>query len=163
MNRNHVIAMSVTPSNAETKTISPKPLARRDFLTLTWKSLLGLTGLLGLGGIFQFLSYQPYPSPPTAFDLGLPEDYPLGTRARIPDAQAVLQHGADGLMAYSLVCTHLGCTVDLVKEGFSCPCHGSQFGLNGAVEHGPATTALHALKLEVNDQGHLILHTDEPA
>jgi len=153
--------MNVTPSNAELNQRQPKSLARRDFLALAWKGLIGLTGLLGLGGIFQYLSYQPYPSPPTAFDLGVPEDYPLGTRARIPDAQAVLQHGADGLKAYSLICTHLGCTVDLVKEGFSCPCHGSKFDLNGSVEHGPATSPLHGLLLEVNDQGHLILHTDQ--
>jgi cytochrome b6-f complex iron-sulfur subunit len=163
MNRNRELAMNVTPSNVEPDQNRPKPLPRRDFLTVAWKSLLGLTGLLGLGGIFQFLSYQPYPSPPTAFDLGVAEDFPLGTRARIPDAQAVLQHGADGLKAYSLVCTHLGCMVDLVKEGFSCPCHGSQFDLNGTVEHGPATTPLQELRLEVNDQGRLILHTDEPA
>jgi cytochrome b6-f complex iron-sulfur subunit len=155
--------MSVTPSNAETNNRHPKPLTRRDFLSLAWKSLLSLSGLLGLGGIFQYLSFQPYPSPPTVFDLGLPEDYPLGIRASITDAQAVLQHDADGLKAYSLICTHLGCTVDLVEDGFSCPCHGSQFKLNGAVAHGPATTPLHPLRLEVNDQGHLILHTDEPA
>jgi cytochrome b6-f complex iron-sulfur subunit len=154
--------MSVTPLNVETSNRPAKPLPRRDFLSLAWKSLLSLTGLLGLGGIIQYFSYQSYPSPPTAFDLGKPEDYPLGTRARIPDAQAVLQHGADGLKAYSLVCTHLGCTVDLVKEGFSCPCHGSQFDLTGEVDQGPAVLPLMELSLEVNDQGRLILHTDEP-
>lgn len=155
--------MSAMPSNAEPDKHTTQLLPRRDFLTLAWKSLLSLTGLLGLGGIVQYFSYQPYPSPPTAFDLGLPEDYPLGTRARIPDAQAVLQHGADGLQAYSLVCTHLGCTVDLAKEGFSCPCHGSIFDLTGSVQHGPATLPLRQLRLEVNDQGRLILHTDESA
>ena len=154
--------MSAMPSNADSNNRSSQPVPRRDFLTLAWKSLLSLTGLMGLSGIIQYFSYQPYPSPPTAFDLGKPEDYPLGTRARIPDAQAVLQHGAGGLKAYSLICTHLGCTVDLAKEGFICPCHGSQFNLSGIVEQGPANLPLRELSLEVNDQGHLILHMDEP-
>jgi cytochrome b6-f complex iron-sulfur subunit len=155
--------MNATPSNAEPDKHTTQLLPRRDFLTLAWKSLLSLTGLLGLGGIVQYFSYQPYPSPPTAFDLGLPGDFPLGTRARIPDAQAVLQHGLDGLKAYSLICTHLGCTVDLAEEGFTCPCHGSQFALTGSVEQGPAALPLTELRLEVNDQGRLILHTDESA
>jgi cytochrome b6-f complex iron-sulfur subunit len=44
--------------------------------------------------------------------------------------------------ALSTVCTHLGCIVKQEGAGFACPCHGSQFKLDGAVTKGPAPKAL---------------------
>lgn len=40
----------------------------------------------------------------------------------------------------SKVCTHMGCilSLDPVNQKLNCPCHGSQFGLNGKVLSGPA-------------------------
>lgn len=45
---------------------------------------------------------------------------------------------------FSTTCTHLGCSVAInpAAKRFDCPCHGSQFHLNGTVEHGPATAPL---------------------
>lgn len=41
------------------------------------------------------------------------------------------------------VCTHGACDVEPIhNEGFSCPCHGSRFGIDGAVITGPAERAL---------------------
>ena len=40
--------------------------------------------------------------------------------------------------ALSLECTHLGCLVNAVDQGFYCPCHGSEFGPQGEVWSGPA-------------------------
>jgi len=41
-------------------------------------------------------------------------------------------------------CSHLGCSVDINKDAkrFDCPCHGSQFHLDGTVLHGPAAYPL---------------------
>lgn len=52
--------------------------------------------------------------------------------------------GEDGaLTATWRVCTHGACDVEPVRgEGFVCPCHGSRFGVDGAVLTGPATRAL---------------------
>jgi nitrite reductase/ring-hydroxylating ferredoxin subunit len=40
----------------------------------------------------------------------------------------------------SKVCTHMGCilSLDSANQKLNCPCHGSQFGLNGKVLSGPA-------------------------
>ena len=45
---------------------------------------------------------------------------------------------------FATTCPHLGCSVALNKDAkrFDCPCHGSQFALNGDVIHGPATAPL---------------------
>jgi glycine/D-amino acid oxidase-like deaminating enzyme/nitrite reductase/ring-hydroxylating ferredoxin subunit len=46
--------------------------------------------------------------------------------------------------AVSPTCTHMGCLVSFNKaeKAWECPCHGSRFGLDGAVLQGPATRPL---------------------
>lgn len=48
------------------------------------------------------------------------------------------------LRAFAITCPHLGCSYnfDDGKQHFLCPCHGSEFGLDGRVLHGPATAPL---------------------
>jgi len=67
----------------------------------------------------------------------------------------------DGYVAYSKVCTHLGCPVGLYErelELLVCPCHQSMFNVrDGAVpQFGPAPRPLPQLPLGYNDQGYLI-------
>lgn len=54
------------------------------------------------------------------------------------------------IKVFATNCSHLGCSVNLSsnKDRFECPCHGSQFGLNGSVLHGPATAPLAIFKWE---------------
>ena len=48
--------------------------------------------------------------------------------------------------AFSLKCTHLGCTVgwNEAARSFDCPCHGSRFEIDGTVKKGPAKRPLTA-------------------
>jgi cytochrome b6-f complex iron-sulfur subunit len=134
-------------------------LSRRDFLKFARDSLLALSGLLGLGGLIQFLDYQTEPPAPTDFDLGPASNYPAETRKIIAEVPALLIHNASGFNALSLVCTHLGCTVEEKAEGFSCPCHGSHFDPQGEVTRGPALKPLRSLRVETTEDGHLHLYT----
>ena len=61
----------------------------------------------------------------------------LGSRAVYRDDQGALH-------AVSATCTHLGCLVqfDDVQREWACPCHGSRFGIDGSVLHGPANRPL---------------------
>ncbi len=70
-------------------------------------------------------------------------------------------NAADGIVAYSAVCTHTGCEIsDWASETkrFKCPCHDSEFdpGDNGRVRGGPAPRRLAALPLAISD-GSLII------
>jgi len=65
-------------------------------------------------------------------------------------------HSADGIVAYSAVCTHNGCPITSIHENkrmIVCNCHGSTFdvGNDGAVAHGPATRKLAMLPVAITD------------
>jgi ubiquinol-cytochrome c reductase iron-sulfur subunit len=71
----------------------------------------------------------------------------------------------DGIIAYSKLCTHVGCPVGLYQAGegkLLCPCHQSTFDvLQGAKPiFGPATRPLPQLPLGVDDDGYLIATAD---
>ncbi len=67
----------------------------------------------------------------------------------------------DGYVAYSKVCTHLGCPVGLYEQELEvlvCPCHQSMFNVRNGAEpqFGPAPRPLPQLALGYNDQGYLV-------
>jgi len=140
--------------------MSKTSLSRRDFLKLTSAAILTAVGVLGLDGLFRFMKTQTEPLPPTEFDLGPASNYPSGSRTVIPDIPAVLIHAQSGFMAISMVCTHLGCTVESKPEGFACPCHGSRFDLQGNITRGPAQKPLNSLRTGITSDGKLHIYTN---
>lgn len=73
--------------------------------------------------------------------------------------------GVDGVLAFSKICTHVGCPVALYEQQthhMLCPCHQSTFDVtDGAkVIFGPAHRPLPQLKIEVDDEGYLVAPGD---
>ena len=71
----------------------------------------------------------------------------------------------DGIVAYSKICTHVGCPVALYEQHthhLLCPCHQSTFDLNRECEvvFGPASRPLPQLPITVDDEGYLIAQSD---
>ena len=71
----------------------------------------------------------------------------------------------DGIVAYSKICTHVGCPVALYEQQthhLLCPCHQSTFDVaDGAkVVFGPAKRPLPQLPITVDDEGYLIAQSD---
>jgi len=71
-----------------------------------------------------------------------------------------LEWSHEGIVAYSKICTHVGCPISLYEQQTHhvlCPCHQSTFDLSdGArVIFGPAGHALPQLRIGVNDEGFL--------
>lgn len=67
---------------------------------------------------------------------------------------------AQGYVAYSAVCTHLGCLVaGRAEENLYCPCHASKYDpLNGAkVVGGPAPRALPQLPIGVSENNEVLI------
>ncbi len=136
-----------------------KNLSRRDFLKLSTNTLLAMAGLLGLGNIIRFLSYQYDPTPPSEFEIGPATDYPQTSHKVLAHIPVIVIHDQKGLRAMSLTCTHLGCTVEQRNFGFECPCHSSRYDINGKVLKGPATTDLKKLRVVESEDGQLHLFT----
>lgn len=78
-------------------------------------------------------------------------DIPAEGAVVYADQRAALVRRGSELYALSLVCTHLGCTVNINADGIICPCHGSRFDLKGQVLSGPAPRALERLNLRYPD------------
>ncbi len=110
--------------------------------------------------MYKFMGFQSEDSPTTTFDLGPTSAFPIGSTTVAADIPALIRHSTDGFSALSLVCTHLGCTVEQAPNGFKCPCHGSQYDAQGQVTRGPAAKSLRLLRTEVTVAGHLVVHTD---
>lgn len=71
----------------------------------------------------------------------------------------------DGIVAYSKICTHVGCPVGLYEQQthhLLCPCHQSQFDVadSAKVIFGPAKRALPQLPIAVDADGYLIAQSD---
>ena len=71
----------------------------------------------------------------------------------------------DGIVAYSKICTHVGCPVALYEQHthhLLCPCHQSTFDLadHCKVVFGPAARPLPQLPIAVDDEGYLVAQSD---
>ncbi|UDY22545.1 ubiquinol-cytochrome c reductase iron-sulfur subunit [Nocardioides sp. Kera G14] len=82
-------------------------------------------------------------------------------------SNATRNWSVDGIVAYSKICTHVGCPISLnerTTHHLLCPCHQSTFDLadSGKVVFGPAGRHLPQLPLGVDDEGYLIALSDFP-
>jgi ubiquinol-cytochrome c reductase iron-sulfur subunit len=73
--------------------------------------------------------------------------------------------GYNGIVAYSKICTHVGCPVALYEQQthhLLCPCHQSTFDLTNEckVIFGPASRPLPQLPIAVDDEGYLVATSD---
>ena len=55
-------------------------------------------------------------------------------------------------MATFLKCTHRGCELNVGGGVYSCPCHGSEFTIEGEVLEGPATKKLQTFKTSFDNE-----------
>ena len=70
-----------------------------------------------------------------------------------------------GIVAYSKICTHVGCPVALYEQQthhLLCPCHQSQFDITREAEviFGPAKRPLPQLPITVDAEGYLVARSD---
>ena len=89
-------------------------------------------------------------------------DIPLGTGKVVAmgSKPTIIVNTAQGVLAYSAICTHLGCIVmfDGSNNTIVCPCHDGRFSpASGAVISGPPPAALQPVTVSVEgDQIYLV-------
>lgn len=62
----------------------------------------------------------------------------VGGAIFLDDEDMLVRTSQTQFVALSLICKHKGCTVELTGNKFVCPCHGSEYDINGKVIEGPA-------------------------
>ncbi|MFM6971158.1 MAG: Rieske 2Fe-2S domain-containing protein [Rhodoluna sp.] len=85
--------------------------------------------------------------------------------ASIKESEEKKSWSYDGIVAYSKICTHVGCPVALYEQQthhLLCPCHQSTFDVTDAckVIFGPASRPLPQLPIAVDAEGYLIAQSD---
>jgi Rieske Fe-S protein len=75
-----------------------------------------------------------------------------------PGVGRVLLKNVDGkeIVALALTCTHRGCEVQPLPDGFECPCHGSEYDGLGNVIEGPARLPLTRFKVEETAEAFIV-------
>jgi nitrite reductase/ring-hydroxylating ferredoxin subunit len=142
--------MSTTPTQ------TPRPSAfttRRQFIQLGLATL----GAAWLGTLLQSRLFPSISTTQEAQPVSFPlADLPVGgTKAITYGGVSVLVlRTAESLRAFSLTCTHLGCTVQWQtdKKEFYCPCHDGRFDEFGDVLAGPPPIPLEQIPVRVEGE-----------
>ncbi|MEM7244382.1 MAG: Rieske (2Fe-2S) protein [Acidobacteriota bacterium] len=155
-------------------------MERRRFLTALTVGASGLLGVLVsiplVGHLFAPLTRKASGAD-APIDLGPVSDFPVGQPVRvafpvrIEDGWAVtegersawvVRNGSDQVHVFTTTCPHLGCSVEWApkRDEFSCPCHDSGFGKDGAKLHGPSRRGLDALPVEVKADRLVVRHVE---
>ncbi|OYO23128.1 hypothetical protein CGZ93_06620 [Enemella dayhoffiae] len=92
------------------------------------------------------------PSSPVAGALAKTADVPVGGGKILTAERMVLtQPSAGQFVGLSGICPHQGCMVSSLRgASIVCGCHGSQFGLDGAVQRGPSNKPLEKVNVKVD-------------
>jgi len=127
-------------------------MERRGFLRLG--SVFGITG--GFIGLARLLPKASAANKTTSGKKIVKlEVLPIGGQREFKSSNgqpAMVFRTKAGVFAYSLVCTHQGCTVSYSGKKLACSCHGAEFDpFNGAkVTAGPAPKPLRAIKVKIS-------------
>ena len=145
------------------------PINRREFLNLAWLASLGFITVQFAGGTF-FFAMPRFKEGEFGgiLTIGKVGDLPQAGSGptNYPKVKLWLSNTDEGVLAIYKVCTHLGCLYNwnTQESKFMCPCHGSQFQLNGEYIQGPAPRSLDRFKVIIEDEnGNVLNETVEGA
>ena len=69
------------------------------------------------------------------------------------DNYLIIKHN-EKTTVFSAHCTHLGCMINKTEKGkLVCPCHGSEYDLDGNVVKGPAWKSLENIPSKITSDG----------
>lgn len=135
---------------------TPKPSAfaiRRQFIQLGLATL----GAAWLGTLLQSRLFPAVDGTAEAAPVSFPlAELPIGGSKAVTygGASVLVLRTRESLRAFSLTCTHLGCTVEWQSsEGqFYCPCHDGRFDEFGEVLAGPPPLPLEQVSVRLEGE-----------
>lgn len=134
-------------------------MTRRSFLALmgVGACLFGAGALAGASAL-GFLYPNAMTVPPSIFSIGLPSEV-LARDGKIflAKQKVFIETLSQKVRVQTSVCTHLGCTVNMVETGYACPCHGSTYDRHGRNTGGPAPLPLVYFKVYKGASGDLMV------
>ncbi len=161
---------------------SPKPIARRDFLSRSLVTSLSVFGAEFGGATLAFL----WPNLKGGFGSAISAGPIADLKAEIASTNAPAYNGAgrfyvvpyngaptedvdygllgveaQGIMPLYQRCVHLGCRVPFCgsSKWFECPCHGSKYNEAGEYKLGPAPRGMDRFKMTVDEGGNVVVDT----
>jgi cytochrome b6-f complex iron-sulfur subunit len=133
---------------------------RRLMSYIGWGSFASFFGGITLGTLRFFFPRVLY-EPSQQFIAGKPEDYQVGeVSTRMQKEQRVwMIRNAEGMYSLVSICTHLGCTPiwHPSEERIKCPCHGSNFLVDGQNVAGPAPVPLFRAAIALDLAGNIVV------
>jgi len=146
------------PENKAIKfnSLSEEKISRRTFLDWVIQGGLAATALAMLAPALAYIWPVTKRGPAVSqVDAGPLEDIPVGDSKKVVVAGSpvLLIRTAEGVKAFSAICTHLGCLVgyDGAQGKIVCPCHAGMFNLEGRVLSGPPPKPLPIYQASVVD------------
>jgi cytochrome b6-f complex iron-sulfur subunit len=129
-------------------------MKRRSFFKIILAFLGSVTFFSFAYSFFKYLTSLPAATADGAKILIPKSDIPSGEARNIIYGKipvVVINRPEKGFIAFSRVCTHLGCLVDYdrKKQIFLCPCHAGIFDLEGNVVSGPPPKTLNVIPLRI--------------
>ena len=162
-------------------------MSRRSFLALLGWGAFVVASLVALFESIRFIFPNATYEDPSAFKASAPAAYAVGSTTVFIDQRVVINRDSDGIYAFNLICTHLGCTPrsfpdvtsDLVASGiagirdpltgqaatraspalpgFKCPCHGSRYFRGSVNFYGPAPRPMDHIAGELAPDGRILV------
>jgi cytochrome b6-f complex iron-sulfur subunit len=137
--------------------IDPSP-DRRAFVICAAQTVLGITVLGSCAALAEGCSGGPTAggsTTPITVDVTAltANGQTLVTPSAGPDNAPLLvvRQSATTFVAFSMVCTHLGCIINPPNGGIMlCPCHGAEFDVSGRAVRGPASAPLQQYSASYN-------------
>lgn len=145
---------------AEALSAADQGTRRRLLSFLGWGSFASFCGGVTIGSLRFFFPRILY-EPSQQFIAGKPEDYQVGeVSTRMKKEQRVwMIRDEAGIYALISICTHLGCTPiwHPAENRIKCPCHGSNFLVDGQNIAGPAPSPLFRAAISLDLAGNIVV------
>jgi Rieske Fe-S protein len=131
-----------------------KNVPRRDLLSV---AVAGSAAALFIAGSYPVLRYlePPLQASTGPTPVGKLEDFPVGSvrMVLVAERPVFIIRTAEGVRAFSAICTHLQCVLQYAAERrrFECPCHGGVYDIDGTNVEGPPPRPLEELAVTVSE------------